>query len=157
LEDAPKPKLPLDNPATPDQMFLPLPKRTSRNKGHHMYYGFPVSVDWVSAYCELNSHRIKNYAPDFDIMDKIEIALRLLRVSSTIKNLDYHPVLPEGVDALNLEAHRDRQCDSILAVCDTRPKSYRNRPTQSQFNELQSIMGAEAGWYIDAYIIVGGK
>ncbi|KNZ82141.1 hypothetical protein J132_07725 [Termitomyces sp. J132] len=157
LKDTPKPTLPLDNPAIPDKMFLPLPKRTSGNKGHHMYYGFPVSEDWVSAYCDLNSHRIENYGPDFNIMDKIDIVLQLLRVSSTIKNLDYASVFPEGADVLNLEAHRGRRCDCILTVCNTRPRSYRNRPTQSQFNELQSIMGAEAGWYIDLYPIAGGK
>ncbi|KAH0590070.1 hypothetical protein J132_01953 [Termitomyces sp. J132] len=138
-------------------MFLPLPKRTPGNKGHHMYYGFLVSEDWVSAYCDLNSHRIENYTPDINILDKADIALRLLHVSSTIKKLDYHSVFPQGVDALNLEANRGRQSASILTVCNTRPKSYRNRPTQSQFNEFQSIMGAEAGWYIDLYAIPGRK
>ncbi|KAG6809492.1 hypothetical protein H0H92_016054, partial [Tricholoma furcatifolium] len=113
--------------------------------------------EWASNYCDQNAHRILDYDPSTNMLRKVNIAWRLVRSSSGIRNLTFNQVFAKGVDLLT-DPHDPRErYDIILTVCSTKAKSYMKRPTQSQFDALQSIMGMEASWYVDLYPSSPGK
>ncbi|KAG6829006.1 hypothetical protein H0H92_005983 [Tricholoma furcatifolium] len=146
-----------DEIAADGRMFLPIPERSPGNEGHHMFYGFPVTEEWASTHCDQNAHRILGYDPNMDMGHRVCVALRLVRLSSRIKNLTYSQVFAKDMDLLTDPNDPRKRYDIILKVTSTKVKSYMKRPTQSQFDVLQSIMGTEASWFVDVYPSLPGK
>ncbi|KAF8156133.1 hypothetical protein B0H34DRAFT_716331 [Crassisporium funariophilum] len=143
-----------DNPAIPDQIVPPVPRRPQEWKNHRVFYGFTVSRDWLITYCEQNSHRVRNYQPDNTNFTKIYLARELLASSSGIRGLEIERVLPKGYTERGGDDLDSNACWPVLvSVCSSMRSSFVNRPSKPQLEKLKSIMGGrEPDWYVDAHL-----
>ncbi|KAF8058188.1 hypothetical protein FPV67DRAFT_1524136 [Lyophyllum atratum] len=136
--------------ATPDQIHLPVPRRTPAAKNHHILYGFAVSDEWLVNYCDQNAHRVINYDPELSSGSKVYLALKLLRLYSRYKALRVVNVICNARDP-SLELQRTAPGGSVplLSVCSSMRSSYKGRPSQAQMDVLRSIIQQEPDWYVD--------
>ncbi|KAF8076751.1 hypothetical protein FPV67DRAFT_1665002 [Lyophyllum atratum] len=134
----------------PAQITTPVPQRTRSLKDRHVFYGFPVSKEWLMQYCEKNAHRIRNFDPinSRDSVTKMLTAMKLLRVSSGIKNLTIEGVICKASEP-SLTLGGDWGCLPLVCVCSSMRSSYERRPNQEQMDKLQSIVEQEPDWYVD--------
>jgi len=132
------------------QINPPAPRRTRSLKDRRVFYGFPVSNEWLLQYCEQNANRIRNYDPinSRDSVTKMFLAMKLLRASSGIKNLTIEAVICRASDP-SLELGDDRGCVPLVCVCSSMRSSYERRPDRAQMDKLRSIMEQEPDWYVD--------
>jgi hypothetical protein len=128
----------------------PLPTHIQPN-GAVCFYGYDVLSAWLINYAR--AYLQKDFAA-YDNTAIMIVAANILQIQTGIKTLELKIacVDPDPNASRDTIVPSGKQAEQwmvpVLSICTTGPGSYRNRPKQSQVDQLSEIVGKQPKWWV---------
>ncbi|RDB20193.1 hypothetical protein Hypma_013061 [Hypsizygus marmoreus] len=133
----------------PTRVLMSLPSPPPRPPGLRLFYGFYVKEEWLLQYAE--QHMAGRDGRQYDKGLKMDLARRMLVTVTGVKSLTFASGVPDEAAIAHGTLRQGRGCQFVplLAVCSSRRGSYFSRPTQSEYDHLEKIIGRPAKWWVE--------